>query len=99
MSYFATQTCPMQVSVSIAAAAGVHNPNWHRKAAYVAYAGGALGTIQVQISADDGLTWHNKGAALTTSGFVDIPEPCTNVRLSTTVAITVGTVTAIIAGY
>lgn len=96
--FFAIQPCELAVSTSIAAAAGVDARDKHRKTVFVDYAAGALGTIQVQISAN-GTTWHNKGAPLTASGFVDIPEACIHVRLNTTVAITVAAVTAVLLGY
>lgn len=93
-----TQTSPLAVNSSgTGGAAALEVPDWGRKTVFVNFAGGT-GTIQVEIS-PNGTTWYPKSAALTATGFVDITEACTHVRLNTTVGIAGGPPVAVLAGY
>lgn len=66
---------------------------------YVQIGGGAFtGSLQVQVSLNEGADFASSGAAFTAPGIVSIPEPATHIRIVTG-SLSAGTPTACVNGY
>lgn len=84
---FQTYTTAAYVPVSVAAGSPIPIGTLERKA--IALEGVGTATYQVQLSLDSSVTpastsWQNEGAALTTSGTLEITKPAAWLRLNVT---------------